>query len=623
MGVHGLTSFVNKQQPRLSKTHVHTAPTEQDTPIPFVVDGLAFVAYVLLSSVGSVTLDGARGGNYTAIRRYVKRIIDYLRAAALEPEFVWDGAHSVSKLPTIKERTEQKIAAVREFMSSDACVRAQADKISDATGSPLLARSTFVYVLNEMNVKMHFASGEADSPTAELAQRRNAYAVSSDSDFFVFPAEYRGYVPVHTIRYGHNRSALLEQAHSSASPRVEFEVFQPTRIAESLNLPLQRLPIFASLAGNDLADYYKYFRCASRPNQYGRVWVNHRVIAGALSSIRYNSSTHESALRKVLPSLMMPTTAKVPWEKMVSDLTASAAAYALQAVEDSGPEFRLSPRSSDTPDQAACRKLYREKALGCGNLTTIILQAIQTGIVVPNALLEEPKMPSTAVTMGCPLRKMIYAVLDDAIGLGRSSIEEYCRQGGYLQSARIAISRLGSLVDEFESTWTSPIVLAPEHERVRFLCALLRYEGCGIPLRSNQAWPYFSLVLVLRHIQRHATSKWTKAALLAALATALIVKLQPTYDRISDEIKLPAAAPLNHLHRSAELLHTSHSLQCLMEVLLLCDRMVPLHITYDGSMLHRLWSLGDGLMEKLGKYLTESQLDLIDELMGIVDEERD
>ncbi|KDE09462.1 hypothetical protein MVLG_00364 [Microbotryum lychnidis-dioicae p1A1 Lamole] len=621
MGVHGLTSFVNKHQPRLSKTHVLTSPTPKETPTAFIIDGLAFTAYILHSSVGSVTLDGARGGNYTAMRRYVKRIIEYIRAVGLEPEFVWDGAHSVSKLSTIKERTEQKIAAVREFMSFNDDLRGQADLISNATGSPLLTRSTFIYVLNEMKVKIHFASGEADSPTAEMAQRRNGYAVSNDSDFFIFPAECRGYVPVDSIRFGHNRSPLLEPAHSTTSPRLEFEVFQPARIAASLNLSLHRLPLLAALAGNDLADYYKHFKFASPPTRYGRVWVDHRAIASRLGCVRSTTSSHESALRQVLPSMMMTTLGtKMLLEKIISNLTTSAAGYTLQPIEDLGPDFLLSPRSSDTANQAECRKLYREKALGTGNLTTLTLQALQTGIAVPNNLLEEPKLPATAVSMGRPLRKMVYAVLDDAIGLGRSSIEEYCRQGSYLQSVRINISRLGSLVEDLESSWSSPIILAPEHERVRFLCALLRYEGT-IPLHSNRAWPYFSLILALRHLQRHSTTKWSKATLLAAIATAVIVKLQPTYDRISERIKLPAAAPLNHLHRSAELLQTSHALQSLMEALLLCDRMVPLHITFDGSMVHRLWSLGDGAMETLGEYLTESQLDLVEEVMGMVEEE--
>lgn len=192
MGVHGLSSYIN-QQTTLATTVTLTPATAQ--PIPFVIDGLAFVYFVALA-------EPLLGGNYHALRASVEKYIAYYRAVGLEPVLVFDGELDLletksgtccsanvlfpllgpcdaSKLPTRQKRTEQAIENGVAYMNAPDWQRDTAEFAGKTKRLPPLSLDSILDKLGELDVDYYMAEGEADSRTAELAERLGGFVVSS------------------------------------------------------------------------------------------------------------------------------------------------------------------------------------------------------------------------------------------------------------------------------------------------------------------------------------------------------------------------------------------------------------------------------------------------------------
>lgn len=170
MGVHGLTTFVRNHS-TLKEVVILPAVSAESTRIPFIIDGLAFLYQVGL-------IDTFRGGDYYQLRLLVAAYVLYWRACGLEPEIVFDGPSERSKSETILARSRQTMAKSIRYMRLTDDNRMNPGEISQAARLPLLSMGACVDAFVEEGVTIHFAEGEADSPTAELAERRNGYMAS-------------------------------------------------------------------------------------------------------------------------------------------------------------------------------------------------------------------------------------------------------------------------------------------------------------------------------------------------------------------------------------------------------------------------------------------------------------
>ncbi|GAA5980062.1 hypothetical protein JCM11641_008275 [Rhodosporidiobolus odoratus] len=621
MGVHGLTSFVRKNNSLGDYLNL-PLPLDQPTtttipipiqPIPFIVDGLAFIYHVGL-------VDTFRGGNYATVRANLRSYILYWRACGLEPEFVWDGPFDSAKLPTVISRSSQSLARSIAYMRASDTARATPNLRNSASRLPPLTHMAVSAELEALGVASHCAEEEADSPTAELAQRKNGFMVSNDSDYFIFNAQCRGYVPLASIEYGrynHPRVENPQHVPPSDPPSMRMRVYRFKDVARSLSLPPAFLPILAALVGNDLADYSSELFLprppGARPLFPGQ--VDHKEflrIAGALSRsskmpIATVSDIH-LVFANVLPRLLV-SPSKDP--DIILNLAASALGYTLRPFETPSPSYPLHPALSDNPFAAKSRLLY-ETAYKSSHLSSFFLHVLKHATVIIQGSVEIPDYQSPMVMLGRPLRIWVYAILQDSFSgvlPHGPRVIEYVRRQDELHPADVAVPLLGTLVSAAGGNPAlylappSPILLAPQSLRLSLFLLAVSFPTLPPPPQSRLA-PFLPLVLTLRHIQHFSKRPWTEHEQLSALLVAVLLRSAPTAlpSLPQKVVNLPR---LPYTQRSVELVQTLVFVNLLGQSLLLCTGQVdaegavgtlrPPFEFFDGASLHAFLELAPDL----------------------------
>ena len=659
MGVASLTSFVKKHNlgtiTSLPSPATDNDPTPTPTPIPAIIDGLAFAYHVGL-------LETFEGGGYSRIRNNVRRYIDYWRKCGLEPEFVWDGAFALSspllaraplvrlhradsplpppagpfereKLATVVSRSTQSLQRSLTYMRLPDNLRLQHKYESAATRLPPLAHMCISSELELLGVVSHCAEGEADSPTAELAQRKNGFVISNDSDYFIYPARCRGYVPLNSITYGPLHQPRLEQVPpNQAVVEIQFRVFQPAVIARAFSLPPTFLPILAALIGNDLANYSESLHSPRRPSSIPfRGFVDPREllrIAGVLSTCARmpvdTLAQVQDVVFAVLPLLLAGRTSPDPL--IVANLAMSAYSYALRPLEAPSPTFPLHPRPGvDLPTQARSRAAY-DAAFKASHLSSFHPHVLKHGVVMVQGSVENPDVQSPMVRLARPLRRWAYAILRDAVGLLGDEVVEYVRRNDALHAATVPVVPLGTLLADERGVdpqrWAAhaPIALAPLAVRQAFLLVALGYPGADDD--AGAAWParrtveqqLLPLVLALRHLVAllPAAQAWSKheirCALLVGAWLALAPEAVPALLRSQAAHADVGAPPRRDLiQHSVELVQTLVGVNLVAQALLLDhppdgapeDGLRSPHWVVDGRVTHVLWSMREAEVRRV------------------------
>lgn len=104
------------------------------------------------------------------------------------------GPFDESKLATVISRSEQSLQRSINYMRAPDSLRGDYKFWSKITRLPPMAHMAIAAELEVLGVPNHCAEGEADSPTAELAQRRNGFVLSNGVcfPFTSFSAHSRG-----------------------------------------------------------------------------------------------------------------------------------------------------------------------------------------------------------------------------------------------------------------------------------------------------------------------------------------------------------------------------------------------------------------------------------------------
>ncbi|BGP18738.1 hypothetical protein JCM10213_009217 [Rhodosporidiobolus nylandii] len=634
MGVHGLTSFVRKNTSL--GTYISLPPPDPRPPtatstddsllsstangarnrIPFIVDGLAFLYHVGL-------VDPFRGGNYTAVRATVRRYVTYWRACGLEPEFVWDGPFDSNKLPTVIQRSAQSLARSIAYMRSSDTARADAKLRNSAARLPALTHMAVSAELEALHVPCHCAEEEADSPTAELAQRKNGFVASNDSDYFIYPARCRGYVPLTSMEYGAYNQPRVEQVHPAEPPKMRLRVYQHETIAQFFSLPPSFLPILAALIGNDASDYSSDIILprprGARPRFPGQMEPQElRRIAAAVSLFaNYPVSSLaeiQDVVFAVLPRLLVGRVPSDP--NIITNVSLSAFGYALRPLEIPSPSYPLHPSPADSPFTATSRALY-EAAYKSSHLSSFFLHVLKHGTVVIQGGVEMPEYQTPTAVLGRPLRLWVYAVLQDAFG-GRlphgAEVVEYVRRQDELHPAHVAVPLLANLVAAaggdrhlYLPPAPSPLLLTPQPSRFALYLLALAYPSMP-PLSTSHLSPFFPLVLALRHIQHFNKRPWSVQEQLSALLVAVLLRLAPTSLPVL-AAQNPLVPPRPFIQRSVELVQTLVFVNLLGQALLLCrgqldaqgveGTLPPPFEVFDGAGLHGLLRLRESEMDKV------------------------
>ncbi|GAA5897276.1 uncharacterized protein JCM6883_006639 [Sporobolomyces salmoneus] len=616
MGVHGLTGYINKQ-PSLPTTLIlpvessPTPPTPEEA-IPFIIDGLALTYHLGL-------LDPLRGGQYVELARIIRKYIEWWRACGLEPEFVWDGPFDSAKLPTVIGRSSQSLARTITYMKSGDGARLQGPLKKAASRLPPFTHQVMSMVLEEMGVASHCAEGEGDSPTAELAQRRNGYVVSNDSDYFIFNSQCRGYVPLHSIGYGSTNDPRLERVATTEPPRMQFLVFDHRNLAKSLHLPPSHLPILAALIGNDLVDFASEICLPKKRHFPGRVEPQEILrIAKALS--RFSSFPAatlpqlQDIIFSVLP-ILLPRPSKD--FEIITKLAVSAYSYRLLPLSIPTPSFPLNPRPSDNPTQAASRAMYYS-AYKASRLSSFNVHVLKHKTVCLQGPLEMPEFQSPVIYLGRPLRQIVYSVLDHTIGIESptNSIIEYCRRGEQMTPTSVPILPFTSyLPRDFPpliNDETHLLSLPPE-TRFQLYLYLLR-----LPLTLSPS-PLFPIIASLTHLILHCPSsrQWRTHQLLCATLTASLLIHSPP--QFLSNLPRPKEPPVKlHLHLSAELLTCLVWINTLGGTLLLDSEWKGTNWkNYDGKIFHGLLGM-KGDETKVWQFVRSQTRIVREEVEGIM-----
>jgi hypothetical protein len=506
-------------------------------------------------------------------------------------------------------------------MKSGDGARLQGPLKKAASRLPPFTHQVISTVLEELGVASHCAEGEGDSPTAELAQRRNGFVVSNDSDYFIFNSNCRGYVPLHSIGYGSTNDPRLERVsindNDDEPPRMQFLVYDHRNLAKSLNLPPCHLPILAALIGNDLVDYSSEICLPNRKRQYypGRVEPQEIVrIAKALSNFSSLPATTLAQIQDVIFSVLPILLARPSRDpEIITKLATSAYSYRLLPLSIPTLSFplnpRLAPSSSDTQSQAISRQMYL-KAYKSSRLSSFIVHVLKHQTVCLQGPLEIPEFQSPVIYLGRPLRRMIYSILDHVVGIDSQtgSIIEYCRKGEEMLPTSVPIH---NFMDYYHLPSPSsslilldsnnvPLLCTPPEQRFQLFLYLLK-----LPQTLNPS-PMFPIIASLNHIILHCPISriWSTYELLCATLTASIL-LNNHYHSSSSPTTMtnyqqhfPPPKPREppnkfHLHLTSELLTSLVWIDTLGGSLLLDSNWKGVNWKcFDGKLFHGFLGLG-------------------------------
>ncbi|BGP26640.1 asteroid-like protein [Rhodotorula toruloides] len=595
MGVQSLTTYVRKKNLGVYETH----PNPQDTsPIPLIVDGLAFAYHIGL-------VDTFEGGGYSKIKANVRKYVEYWRICGLEPAFVWDGPFDASKLPTVIHRSTQSLQRSLKWMNLPDYLRADYANAQKATRLPPLTHMSISAELEALGVPSHCAEEEADSPTAELANRKNGFVLSNDSDYFIYPTQCRGYVPLNTVEYGPFNEPRLEKVPPNTPARVRFRVFQPATIARSFSVPPAFLPILAALIGNDIHNYAPSFSQNRKFANYTG-YVDPRElqrIAGILSMCSgmpvETLAQIQDVVLAVLPRLLQRP---VHDPNIIANISMSAYSYALRPLEAPSPTYPLHPRTTDTPDQAKARAVY-DTAYKSSRLSSFVLHVLKHGVVMLQGMVEMPEHQSPMISLARPIRSWIYAIVREMVGIERPTVVEYARVGFELYPSEVTVPSLLDLAAASE--WNAlpdllrrrPLIEQDKLIRKTIAYAALRHSKgylTGFD-RYGMVDRYTLLIVSINWILRMHRRPFTEHEVNCAVLVAALIRHEPS--RLATLASLAPQPPLKpSIQRSVELVSTLVTVNILFQVLLLHpdgvdDSPCAPHELFDGKAFHAVLAM--------------------------------
>lgn len=450
-------------------------------------------------------------------------------------------------------------------------------------------------------------------------------SLGADSDYFIYPAQCRGYIPLNSIQYGPYNQPRLEQVPPTHPRLLQFRVFEPAAIARAFSLPPSFLPVLAALIGNDIANYSESLHTPRHPSSVPfRGFVDPRElqrIASLLSTCAHmpveTLPQLQDVVFAVLPLLLAGRRAP-PDPLIVANLALSALSYALRPLEAPSPSFPLHPREGeDTPAQARAREAYHA-AYKRSRLSSFVPHVLKHGVVLCQGSVERPEVQSPMVRLARPLRRWVYAIVQDAVGLAGGCVTEYVRRGDDLHAAVVPVLPLPALLSTHGIDPTpfvvahSPLALAPLATRRLLLLTILDHPSpAQWPPRGTPQAQLLPLVLALRHLVPllPAAQAWSPHDVRCALLVGALLRLAPEAVPSLHRTRAAAAAggadlpskPL--MQHSVELVQTLVALHLVAQSLLLDhppdadhpagDGLAQPHGVFDGRAAHALWGMGE------------------------------
>ncbi|KAK8811720.1 hypothetical protein WA538_000506 [Blastocystis sp. DL] len=195
MGVRYLTKFIMEKR-KLYSVEVDT----ESQPVPAIIDGFS-----LFYSLSDILL--GRGVehvfSYTSIRNEIFRFMDYVTAKEIDIQCICrDTLIDYDKLDTFAERGENNQTSILKSWKTDFKQRPHS----------FLPYYTSIMMMDALDEYSHgrieclMMGVDPDRETAIIAAKRNAYVITNDSDYFIFPVP--GVIHLSALVRGYQTEAL-------------------------------------------------------------------------------------------------------------------------------------------------------------------------------------------------------------------------------------------------------------------------------------------------------------------------------------------------------------------------------------------------------------------------------
>lgn len=381
------------------------------------------------------------------------------------------------KIPLVARRIqESRVDRCNLFYRTSVAGRSTASFHANVSALPSLmfqACLDALLSLKNEGVECFFADGEADPECAGLAAHYNGYVLALDSDYMVFNARHKGYIPLDDLVWALPRNAspsdneendndgfqtvsrgkkkFTAQEHGVVRgliPPPEFSsltvsTYRSETLAASLRLSTGLLPLLASVLGND-------FTPPTLPlNFFPKRMTGPERVSRAASAIRsaVNPPPNRHRRRKgtrahVIRALEGADKVTQLIATVVSDLALRddlsdrEVAELIDAIRDSifhyivpddfpGPGPLSDPELLQ-PANDQQRKVQRRflKAYRRGEFSGILMGYYATGTAWPRLSLEDPDVKTSQDIVGGPIREWTYAALAHGLdGIGRGHVE--------------------------------------------------------------------------------------------------------------------------------------------------------------------------------------------------------
>ena len=468
MGIRGLTTFIrNNFSDGWKWTEVKGS---------LVIDGFS-LTYTLHAQLH---IDWIHGGQYKEYRDVLCRFFTALQSCDIRPMVMFDGVdYKREKEPEMWRRREEAVKTTKEQL----LVKGEG---YSSRLLPLLAFEVLREVLEELEVPLYFADGDADCDTVALANHYSCPVVANDSDYYMFNV-IGGYIP-------------LERLEWSSKP-VTAEVYMLDQFMKMFNYASPELcRMIPALVGNDFMSsrLYKIIKF----DVIGAVNC-HSDAAFCQSLIKYISSfPSPDALLEHIEQLEQGHEIKVAIE---TNFRKAQALYEVTYTLDHNKLMKntnlVTINGSHLPELILCQ--YRS-----GYFLSSLMEVLVLGQCFLRVSTDNP-CRETAHNCSQPIRQCVYSML--APYLGTSEVTEITRHQDTLRRVTVMAVERPNL----------PVVTEIREEmdrsdRLKVLCSVLE---CDMSLleRFEGKWQYVVAVTFYWAQRSHPSHHIVKSLVLCLL----------------------------------------------------------------------------------------------------------
>lgn len=238
MGVRGLQTFIENNCPEAYKfvsikqlAENHKAKFNVEPVL--VIDGLNWLCHMC----GEAELEWMFGGQWLQFAQFIEICIAKFKSIGVKILFIFDGTICESKRKTWVQRrvsTYEGKLCIFENIKESFC------EPYDSFGLPTMMDILCCFMVKELGADAFQSNTEADFVIAKYAaEHEEVFAIlSQDTDFIIF-----------------NTKTYLSMLHFDLDTLCTIHYDRNCFALNYLHLPVEQLPLFSCLAGNDIIDY--------------------------------------------------------------------------------------------------------------------------------------------------------------------------------------------------------------------------------------------------------------------------------------------------------------------------------------------------------------------------------